>query len=116
MELILSDIGKRFNSQWIFKGLHHTFSEGSATALVGNNGSGKSTLLQIIFGFQTHSKGTISYLQQQQNLLEEELPGKISFAAPYLDLPEEFTLSEVLAFHFKIVKVLPKFIVPVKGT
>lgn len=107
MELVLKDIGKRFNTQWIFKGIHHTFASHSASALIGNNGSGKSTLLQIIYGFQTHSKGKIAYNLEQQTLLEEDLPRHISFAAPYLELPEEFTLSEMLAFHFKIVPPLP---------
>lgn len=107
MELVLTDIGKRFNTQWIFKGINHTFATHSASALVGNNGSGKSTLLQIIYGFQTHSRGKIEYHLNHQILLEEELPRTISFAAPYLELPEEFTLNEMLAFHFKMVPLLP---------
>jgi ABC-type multidrug transport system ATPase subunit len=36
-------------------------------------------------------------------LNDESLPGKISLAAPYLELPEEFTLEEMLRFHFSIV-------------
>ncbi len=107
MEVILTDIGKRFNTQWIFKGITHTFKSGSASALIGNNGSGKSTLLQIIYNFQTFSKGSISFKLSQQILLEEELPGQVSLAAPYLDLPEEFTLAEVLKFHFNILPLKP---------
>ncbi len=103
MEVILSDIGKRFNSQWIFKGITHTFMPNSTTALTGNNGSGKSTLLQIIYGFQTYSRGNISWEINHEMLNDESLPGKISLAAPYLELPEEFTLEEMLRFHFSIV-------------
>ncbi len=103
MEVILSDIGKRFNSQWIFKGITHTFLPNSISALTGNNGSGKSTLLQIIYGFQTYSRGKISWELNNESLIDETLPGKISLAAPYLELPEEFTLEEMLRFHFSIV-------------
>lgn len=103
MEVILSDIGKRFNSQWIFKGISHSFLTTSTTALTGNNGSGKSTLLQIIFNFQTFSRGQISWKYKNEFLQDETLPGKISLAAPYLELPEEFTLEEMLRFHFNIV-------------
>lgn len=108
MEIVLEDIGKRFNSQWIFKGLSHSFLSGSASALTGNNGSGKSTLLQIIYNFQTFSRGKIAWHLQGLPLAEEALPGKISFAAPYLELPEEFSLDEMLRFHFNIVPPKPE--------
>lgn len=103
MEVVLSDIGKRFNSQWIFKGITHTFTPNSTSALTGNNGSGKSTLLQIIYNFQTFSRGQISWKFKDILLQDETIPGMISLAAPYLELPEEFTLEEMLRFHFNIV-------------
>ncbi|MCG9880510.1 MAG: ATP-binding cassette domain-containing protein [Bacteroidia bacterium] len=105
MEIILQDIGKKFNRQWIFKGISTHVHSGSSLALVGNNGSGKSTLLQIIYNYQTFSKGSINYCLNQKNLEEEDLVGKMAFAAPYLELLEEFTLQELLIFHFSI---LPK--------
>lgn len=104
MKIILEDIGKKFNRQWVFKGIDHTFEPGSCTALVGNNGSGKSTLLQIIDNYQTFSKGNIRYVLEEKILSEEELVGKIALAAPYLDLPEDFTLLEMLQFHFSLMK------------
>lgn len=103
MQVELNDIGKRFNRQWIFKGVNHTFLSNSATALTGNNGSGKSTLLQLIYNFQTYSKGSISYKINQEILAEDALQGNMVLAAPYLDLPEEFTLHEMLAFHFGLL-------------
>lgn len=103
MEILAENLGKRFNRQWIFKGVNYRFASGSATAITGNNGSGKSTFLQVLFGFQEHSAGKVSYLLNGSNLPEENLPGKISFAAPYLELPEEFTLQEALDFHFGLV-------------
>src|SRR6185436_1346638 len=69
-------------------------------ALVGNNGSGKSTLLQMIYNFQTISKGQIRYELNDAVLTEHELIHQIAFGAPYLELIEEFSLNEILAFHF----------------
>lgn len=103
MQITLSDIGKKFNRQWVFKGINLEISSQQSLALVGNNGSGKSTLIQIIFNFQTYSKGSINYWLNQILLTEEELVGKIAFAAPYLELFEDFTLIEMLQFHFKLI-------------
>ncbi len=103
MQITLSDIGKKFNRQWVFKGINLEISSQQSLALVGNNGSGKSTLIQIIFNFQTYSKGSINYWLNQKLLTEEELVGKIAFAAPYLELFEDFTLIEMLQFHFKLI-------------
>lgn len=105
MQITLSDIGKRFNRQWIFKGIHTTFEDAKSYALTGNNGSGKSTLLQLIYNYQTISKGQIKYEYEQQVLEENDLIHKIAFAAPYLELIEEFSLNEMLRFHFNF---LPK--------
>ena len=103
MQITLSDIGKKFNRQWVFKGINIEILSQQSLALVGNNGSGKSTLIQIIFNFQTYSKGSITYWLNQKLLTEEELVGKIAMAAPYLDLFEDFTLLEMLQFHFKLI-------------
>ena len=103
MQITLHDIGKKFNRQWVFKGINLEISSQQSLAFVGNNGSGKSTLIQIIFNFQTYSKGSINYWLNQKLLTEEELVGKISLAAPYLELFEDFTLIEMLQFHFKLI-------------
>ncbi len=105
MQVTLTDIGKRFNRQWIFKGVNAVFEANKAYALVGNNGSGKSTLLQLIYNFQTISKGEISYHLENRSISEDDLIHQIAFAAPYLELIEEFTLNEMLTFHFGFFKL-----------
>ena len=103
MKITLNKLGKKFNRQWVFKDIDFVFEAGSQTALVGNNGSGKSTLLQIIDNYQTYSRGEIVYEYEGKVLEEEALIGKISLAAPYLELPEDFTLMEMLRFHFNLM-------------
>ncbi|MCF8254875.1 MAG: ATP-binding cassette domain-containing protein [Bacteroidia bacterium] len=109
MKISLQNIGKKFNRKWVFKGIHFSFETGSSHALVGNNGSGKSTLLQVIYNFQTFTAGEIIYELNGKTLAEEELVGKMAFAAPYLDLFEEFSLLEMLQFHFSIVPLQKEF-------
>jgi ABC-type multidrug transport system ATPase subunit len=100
----LTEAGKRFNKDWIFRNLTFHFEAGNKYALVGNNGSGKSTLLQIIAGYSNLSKGSIEWKEADATTIYE----KISIAAPYLELVEEFTAQEQFTFHtqFKSISKL----------
>ena len=101
MEIHLENLGRRFNREWIFKDINYQFVNNQAYALLGINGSGKSTLLQVISGALTPSTGKLIYTQNLQAIDPEKYFQFISLAAPYLELIEDFSLSEVLDFHFK---------------
>lgn len=105
----LQNIGRRFNREWIFKGVNYTFETGGSYAILGPNGSGKSTLLQVINGSLTPSVGAISYTCNGQPLQVEKVFAHLSLAAPYLEVIEEFTLAEMIDFHFKFKRYLPGF-------
>lgn len=100
MQIRLENLGRRFNKEWIFRNIDYTFNSGQKYAILGPNGSGKSTLLSVLLGSLTPSEGKISYFGEKE-VLPEEIFQYISFAAPYLDLIEEFTLQETIDFHFK---------------
>ncbi|OAQ38908.1 ABC transporter ATP-binding protein [Pedobacter psychrophilus] len=104
MKILLEQIGRRFNREWIFKHVDYTFESGKSYAILGINGSGKSTLLQVISGALTSSIGNITYLLENKQIDVEEVYKHFSLAAPYLDLIEEFTLLETLDFHFNFKK------------
>lgn len=113
MQISLSNTGKRYNRDWIFRRLNYTFEPGKTYAITGSNGSGKSTLLQVIAGATLHSEGTICYSQNGNKTAAEDVFENISFAAPYLDLVEEMTATEMLQFHsgFKqLVKPIPEIL------
>lgn len=95
----LTHIGRRFNKEWIFRGINYQFNAGEGYAILGPNGSGKSTLLNVLMGSLSPSEGTITY-EDGGPVKPEQVFRKISFAAPYIDLIEEFTLQETIAFHF----------------
>jgi ABC-type multidrug transport system ATPase subunit len=117
MIIELQNLGKRFNRHWIFRKLSYRLETGNAYAIIGPNGSGKSTLLQVIAGAVEKSEGTIHYTDDRlqttdgrnENLPTEEHYQHLSIATPYLELIEELTLSEFLAFHFGFKKILPGF-------
>ena len=100
MEISLNNIGRRFNKEWIFKNINYNFKQGQKYAILGPNGSGKSTLLSVLLGSLTPSEGEISYTNPTE-IRVEQVYQYISFAAPYLDLVEEFTLQETIDFHFQ---------------
>jgi ABC-type multidrug transport system ATPase subunit len=101
MRIQAENLGKRFNREWIFRGLQLDFHKSKAYAITGPNGSGKSTLLQIISGIMPSSEGTISYSNKNTVVDPEHLYREISIAAPYQELIEEYTLSEQIDFHLK---------------
>lgn len=100
MQIILENLGRRFNREWIFRDINYVFSKGQQYAILGPNGSGKSTLLSVLLGSLTPSEGKLTY-RDEKEILPENIFSAISLAAPYLDLIEEFTLQETIDFHFK---------------
>jgi len=101
-QISLQNVGKRFNHEWIFRGIDHTFSQDQHTVILGANGSGKSTLLQVILGSSVASEGELKYTMNGQEEPVEQTLGSFSLATPYLELIEEFTLTEMLEFHQKM--------------
>ncbi len=104
MKIILEQIGRRFNREWIFRNINYEFESGSSYAVLGTNGAGKSTLLQVISGSLSSSEGKISYLHGDINIDQEKIFIQQSMVAPYLELIEEFTLTELIDFHFRFKK------------
>ena len=102
----VQNASKRFHHEWIFKNLHLELSTGDSIAITGGNGSGKSTLLKCLSGAIPLTSGAIQYQSGATQIAEEQWFRSLALATPYLELPEEFTLSEVLSFHFQFKKPL----------
>ena len=134
MKISLTDAGKRFNRDWIFRHLHYEFESGQSYAIIGPNGSGKSTLLQVLSGAMLVSEGAIQWevdnkqlaignwqettgnrqqamvnnaKETNEQLASEDVYQQISICAPYLDLVEEMNLKEFLEFHKGFKSFLP---------
>jgi ABC-type multidrug transport system ATPase subunit len=100
MNIITTELSKRFNREWIFHKLSYRFEFGKTYALVGPNGSGKSTLLHILTGQVPPSGGTLNYETGMDKVDNHEVYKSMVIAAPYVDLIDEFTLDEMVKFHF----------------
>jgi ABC-type multidrug transport system ATPase subunit len=114
MTISLSDAGKRFNRDWIFRHITYRFEAGTSYAITGPNGSGKSTLLQVLSGGIMVNEGSIEFragnpgpagsarlnpVNAQQKINIETIYQQVSICAPYLEVVEEMTLKEFLDFH-----------------
>ena len=106
MEITLSKTGKKFDKTWIFRNVDYTFHANGSYAILGGNGSGKSTLLQIISGFQSPSSGSITYTTDAKKFPVEQIYSRLTLATPYMELPEELSLYELLRFHSHFKKPL----------
>lgn len=99
MKISLTDAGKRFNRDWIFRHLTYEFSAGQSYAIIGPNGSGKSTLLQVLSGSMEVNEGNVQFSILNAQCPNEEMYKHVSICAPYLEVVEEMTLIEFLDFH-----------------
>ena len=99
MKIVLTDAGKRFNRDWIFRRATCSFEQGKSYAITGPNGSGKSTLLQVIAGSMNPSEGRIDYSKDGNSISPEQIFRELAIAAPYLEIIEEMTAREFLTFH-----------------
>jgi len=107
MTISLSDAGKRFNRDWIFRHFNFTFDAEKSYAITGPNGSGKSTLLQVLSGAMMINEGTIQWNISNKDLANESIYNHVSICAPYLEVVEEMTLNEFLDFHKSFKPLLP---------
>jgi ABC-type multidrug transport system ATPase subunit len=100
MTLTAENLGKRFNREWVFRKLNYQFKAGNTYVITGPNGSGKSTLMQVLWGQMQPTMGIVNYDEADPSNIYQS----VAMATPYMDLIEEFTLEEMIHFHFKFKK------------
>ncbi|MBL0102790.1 MAG: ATP-binding cassette domain-containing protein [Bacteroidetes bacterium] len=106
MKIVLDKAGKKFYREWIFRKMDYSVEEKSRTVILGPNGSGKSTFLQTLAGLVTLNEGTISFSHSGKDIPIDQVFRSVSMAAPYLELIEEFTLAEIVDFHFQFKQIV----------
>jgi len=99
MQITLTNTGKRYNREWIFRHFDHEFLPANAYAITGPNGSGKSTLLNIIGMLDMPSEGYYNFFGQSVYEMKEkhrsELYKKnIGFIFQAYHLIDELTVYE----------------------
>jgi ABC-type multidrug transport system ATPase subunit len=110
MKILAENIEKKFRQEYVIKNFNFEFQDHKKYAIVGPNGSGKSTLLQLLSQFSLPTKGSVKYLDYQGKPIDNDLAFKqISFAAPYSEIIEEFTISELINFLVGLQNLPPEF-------
>jgi heme exporter protein A len=103
MEITVSGSGlkKTFNRRVIFQGVSFSLSAGETLLITGRNGSGKSTLMKIIARILTPTAGEVTFTHN--GLTGDRVPSSVlGFVSPYLNLYDEFSARENLAFSLSI--------------
>jgi ABC-type multidrug transport system ATPase subunit len=96
LRITLNNLGKKYNREWIFRGINLEVQPLERLLIQGGNGSGKSTLVQIIAGFVTVTEGALTHTLNNQTINPEQIRKHIALASPYLQVIEEFTASELI--------------------
>lgn len=100
MKLKLTNTGKKFNRHWLYRNIQFSANTGDIVAVTGPNGSGKSTLIKILSGFMMPSEGNVQWFINENEIVPDNLYRHYAFCAPYTELPEEFTLLEIINWYF----------------
>jgi heme exporter protein A len=96
------NIAKLYNRKVIFEKISFSFNEGISFAITGKNGSGKSTLVKILCGVLSPSKGKVEFTVDGTVVPYPDYYPHIGLVSPYLNMYEEFSAEENLAFIAKV--------------
>ena len=97
----INNLGKKFVNEWIFKDVTLTIPPSEKLVIIGANGSGKSTLLQSIASFLIPTKGEVVWKEENQTIEDDTIYKYLSMASPYMELIEDFTLTETIEHQAK---------------
>lgn len=105
MEIILSDAGKQFQKNWIFRHFTYHFQLNKIIGIRGENGSGKSTLLSVISSILPPNEGKVEYQLNGKEISFESARFQFGIASPSLELIPSATVDSILRFHFQFYKL-----------
>lgn|SRR5699024_812268 len=101
IKLQVQGLTKKFGSKRVFENLHLKY-DNSPLGIAGANGSGKSTFLKCIAHLLRPNQGNIQWTMDNKELTADALQRNMGYAAPYINLYEELTCRENLAFLLKL--------------
>lgn len=103
IKLNVTSLSKQFGPNRVFTNLSFSANAG-ILGIAGSNGSGKSTLLKCISGLMKPSSGEAEWIVNGHITNKQDLKQVLGFAAPYIQLYEELTVTENLQFITDIKK------------
>lgn len=100
--LTAQNISKSYGQRRVITDRSLVLSGGEQIGLIGPNGSGKSTMLRILAGLQRPDTGTLSLTVDGTTYDREAIPQHAGLVAPYLNVWDEFTPTELLRLQGKL--------------
>ena len=106
--LVVRGLGKNYQGRWLFRGVQFDLVAGQGLAVTGANGSGKSTMILCLAGQVEADEGTLTWHYPTETPLHQSsqtaarAAKRPALAAPYLELPGEFRVLELVNFHFSL--------------
>jgi len=97
IELKTDSLTKRYGKKSALDGISFSY-DGAILGIAGANGSGKTTLLKCLTGLLKPSSGTVTWQIQGNIINQADLKSHLGYAAPYIQLYEELTVTENLQF------------------
>lgn len=98
MKILAEQVEKKFRQELVIKQFNFSFLSGNSYAITGPNGSGKSTLLKLLSQFSLPTQGKIQFQDKDLVIPSDDAYQHIAFVAPYTELIEEFSPSELIDF------------------
>lgn len=95
----LSNIYKSYVGRTVLRNISIRAQAGEVVGILGANGSGKSTLMRVIAGILRPDSGTVSLNINSVLIDAGERPLQCGFVAPYLQVYDEFSPTELMTMH-----------------
>ncbi|NBC27263.1 MAG: ATP-binding cassette domain-containing protein [Bacteroidetes bacterium] len=99
--LTVTDLSKFYSDKPVFEDLSFECM-GTIVGIAGPNGSGKTTLLRSLSGLNQPTSGSIAWTIDTKQYTPGQIQPYLGYAAPYIELYEELTAHENLAFIKKL--------------
>ena len=96
LHIDLHQVSKRYNKHWVLRQIDYSFESGGSYSIAGANGSGKSSLLRMLSGYLSPSEGKLVFSKSNEKIDPSRVYKHISFAAPYISVPVNLSIREVL--------------------
>ncbi len=95
----LQKLGRRFQRQWLFRGVEVAFSKGDIVAVLGGNGSGKSSITSMLAGFLSPSEGQIQWESESKIIPVDSWWNRVAWCSPALELPLSLSIKEAIHLY-----------------
>ncbi len=109
-----TNLAKFFGKTKVFRGLNFRFEGALCVGIQGANGSGKSTLMKCLSGLLRPSEGEIQWLCHGEPISTQSIRHFLGFAAPYIHLYHELSVSENLSFIKRLRPFMAQASLPTK--